>query len=130
MASPQAEPSAQALGESLAALAVQVAALRGQITQINQRLDQAGLHGIVRYGVEARSQRSKRYARVMTREIILATDFDIEATGCQLIESRLAQSSKVRVVKPLAGGYTEALLLLCDNAADDGVAENNGHKGQ
>ena len=31
MTSPQAEPSAQALGESLAALAVQVAALRGQI---------------------------------------------------------------------------------------------------
>jgi hypothetical protein len=33
MASPQAEPSAQALGESLAALAVQVAALRGQVAQ-------------------------------------------------------------------------------------------------
>ena len=31
MTSPQAEPPAQALGESLAALAVQVAALRGQI---------------------------------------------------------------------------------------------------
>ena len=43
MTSPQAEPSAQALGESLAALAVQVAALRGQIAMINQRLDQAGL---------------------------------------------------------------------------------------
>ena len=45
MTSPQAEPSAQALGESLAALAVQVAALRGQIAQINQRLDRAGLRG-------------------------------------------------------------------------------------
>jgi hypothetical protein len=45
MASPQAEPSAQALGESLAVLAVQVAALRGQITQINQRPDRAGLRG-------------------------------------------------------------------------------------
>jgi hypothetical protein len=45
MTSPQAEPSAQALGESLAALAVQVAALRGQIAMINQRLDQAGLRG-------------------------------------------------------------------------------------
>jgi hypothetical protein len=45
MTSPQAEPSAQALGESLAALAVQVAALRGQVTLINQRLDQAGLRG-------------------------------------------------------------------------------------
>jgi hypothetical protein len=45
MASPQAEPSAQALGESLAALAAQVAALRGQVTQINQRLDRAGLCG-------------------------------------------------------------------------------------
>ena len=45
MTSPQAEPSAQALGESLAALAVQVAALRGQIAQVNQRLDRAGLRG-------------------------------------------------------------------------------------
>ena len=45
MTSPQAEPPAQALGESLAALAVQVAALRGQIAMINQRLDQAGLRG-------------------------------------------------------------------------------------
>ena len=45
MTSPQAEPSAQALGESLAALAAQVAALRGQIAMINQRLDQAGLRG-------------------------------------------------------------------------------------
>ena len=43
MTSPPAEPSAQALGESLAALAVQVAALRGQITQVKQRLDRAGL---------------------------------------------------------------------------------------
>ena len=45
MTSPQAEPSAHALGESLAALAVQVAALRGQIALINRRLDQAGLRG-------------------------------------------------------------------------------------
>ncbi len=45
MSSPQAEPSAQALGESLAALAAQVAALRGQIAHVNQRLDQAGLRG-------------------------------------------------------------------------------------
>ena len=45
MTSPQAEPPAQALGESLAALAVQVAALRGQIAQVNQRLDRAGLRG-------------------------------------------------------------------------------------
>jgi hypothetical protein len=44
MTSPPAEPGAQALGESLAALAAQVAALRGQIAQINQRLDRAGLH--------------------------------------------------------------------------------------
>ncbi len=43
--SPQAEPPARALGESLAALAVQVAALRGQVAQINERLDRAGLHG-------------------------------------------------------------------------------------
>ena len=45
MTSPTAEPSAQALGESLAALAVQVAALRSQIAQINDRLDRAGVHG-------------------------------------------------------------------------------------
>jgi hypothetical protein len=45
MTKPQAEPSAQPLGESLAALAMQVAALRGQVALINQRLDQAGLHG-------------------------------------------------------------------------------------
>ena len=45
MASPPPEPSAQALGESLAALAVQVAALRGQVAQVNERLDQAGLCG-------------------------------------------------------------------------------------
>jgi hypothetical protein len=43
MTSPQAEPPAQALSESLAALAIQVAALRGQIAQVNQRLDRAGL---------------------------------------------------------------------------------------
>ena len=43
MTSPQAEPPAQALGESLAALAVQVAALRGQVTLVSQRLDRAGL---------------------------------------------------------------------------------------
>ena len=47
MTSPQAEPPAQALGESLAALAVQVAALRDQIAQVNQRLDRAGLRGDV-----------------------------------------------------------------------------------
>jgi hypothetical protein len=41
----QAEPSGQALGESLAALAAQVAALRGQIALINERLAQAGLRG-------------------------------------------------------------------------------------
>ncbi len=43
MANPQAEPSTQALGESLAALAAQVAALRGQIAQVNERLDRCGL---------------------------------------------------------------------------------------
>jgi hypothetical protein len=45
MTSPQAESPAQALGESLAALAAQVAALRGQVTLVNQRLDRAGLRG-------------------------------------------------------------------------------------
>lgn len=38
-----AEPSPRALSESLAALAAQVADLRGQIRTINDRLDQAGL---------------------------------------------------------------------------------------
>jgi hypothetical protein len=38
------DPSPQALGESLAALAAQVADLRGQIRVLNERLDQAGLH--------------------------------------------------------------------------------------
>ena len=38
-----AEPSPRALGESLAALAVQLADLRGQIRATNERLDQAGL---------------------------------------------------------------------------------------
>ena len=38
-----AEPSPRVLGESLAALAVQVADLRGQIRAINERLDDAGL---------------------------------------------------------------------------------------
>ena len=45
MTSPHAEPPAQALGESLAALAGQVAALRSQVTLINERLDRAGLRG-------------------------------------------------------------------------------------
>jgi hypothetical protein len=40
---PPAEPSPRALGESLAALAAQVADLRGQIHALNARLDQAGL---------------------------------------------------------------------------------------
>jgi hypothetical protein len=45
MTNPEAEPSGRALGESLAALAVQVAALRGQVSLINKRLDRAGLRG-------------------------------------------------------------------------------------
>jgi len=38
-----AEPSPRALGESLAALAAQLADLRGEIRAINARLDRAGL---------------------------------------------------------------------------------------
>jgi hypothetical protein len=38
-----AEPTPRALGESLAALAAQIADLRGQIRAIGERLDQAGL---------------------------------------------------------------------------------------
>jgi hypothetical protein len=46
MTSPQAEPpSAQGLGESLAARAAQVAALRGQIALISRRLERAGIRG-------------------------------------------------------------------------------------
>ena len=39
-----ADPSPRALGESLAALAAQVAELRGQVRALHERLDQAGLH--------------------------------------------------------------------------------------
>ena len=42
-AAPPAEPSPRALGESLAALATQLADLRSQVHAINARLDQAGL---------------------------------------------------------------------------------------
>ena len=42
-ADPPAEPSPRALGESLAALAAQLADLRGEIRVINERLDQGGL---------------------------------------------------------------------------------------
>ncbi len=42
-ATPPADPSPRALGASLAALAAQLADLRGQIQVINARLDQAGL---------------------------------------------------------------------------------------
>jgi hypothetical protein len=47
MSSPPAEPSPRALGESLAALAAQLADLRGQVHAINDRLDQAGLRAEV-----------------------------------------------------------------------------------
>ncbi|MGH3170759.1 MAG: hypothetical protein ACRDN0_33415, partial [Trebonia sp.] len=46
-AAPAADPSPRAMGESLAALAVQVVDLRGQIRALNERLDQAGLHADV-----------------------------------------------------------------------------------
>ena len=39
-----ADPSPRALGESLAALAAQLADLRGQVRALGDRLDQAGLH--------------------------------------------------------------------------------------
>ena len=45
MTGPPAEPGTQALAESLAALAAQLADLRGQVAQVNQRLDRAGLRG-------------------------------------------------------------------------------------
>ena len=45
MSGPPAEPGVQALGESLAALAAQLADLRSQVAQVNQRLDRAGLRG-------------------------------------------------------------------------------------
>jgi hypothetical protein len=40
---PPADPSPRALGESLAALAAQLADLRGQVHALNERLDRAGL---------------------------------------------------------------------------------------
>ena len=43
MSSPAGEPSLRDVGESLAALAAQIADLRGQIHAIGTRLDQAGL---------------------------------------------------------------------------------------
>ena len=43
MTSPPAGPPLQALGESLAALAAQVADLRSQVALISQRLDRAGI---------------------------------------------------------------------------------------
>jgi hypothetical protein len=46
-ADPPAEPSPRALGESLAALAAQLADLRSEIRAINERLDQAGLRADV-----------------------------------------------------------------------------------
>ena len=42
-AAPAADPSPRALGESLAALAAQLADLRSQVRAVNERLDQAGL---------------------------------------------------------------------------------------
>src|SRR5580704_12009760 len=45
MSGPSAEPGTQALAESLAALAAQLADVRGQVAQVNQRLDRAGLRG-------------------------------------------------------------------------------------
>jgi hypothetical protein len=42
-ATPPTESSHQALSEALAALAIQVVALRGKVSLINVRLDQAGL---------------------------------------------------------------------------------------
>jgi hypothetical protein len=45
MTSPPSEPSPKVLSETVAALAVQIAALRGQVSLINKRLDQAGLKG-------------------------------------------------------------------------------------
>jgi hypothetical protein len=41
---PPADPSPRALSQSLAALAAQLADMRGQVHAINERLDQAGLH--------------------------------------------------------------------------------------
>jgi hypothetical protein len=50
-ADPPPEPTSGALGESLAALAMQVAALRGQVAMINARLDQAGIDADVNLAV-------------------------------------------------------------------------------
>ena len=52
IADPPAEPSPRALGESLAALAAQLADLRSEIRAINERLDEAGLRERARRGGE------------------------------------------------------------------------------
>jgi hypothetical protein len=45
-------------------------------------------------------------------------DVDLETVGRSLIEARLPHSSSVTVVKSLAGGYSDARVLLCDIASD------------
>jgi hypothetical protein len=44
MTNPAADPPPASVDKSLAALAIQVTALRGQVRLINTRLDQAGIH--------------------------------------------------------------------------------------
>ena len=68
-ADPPAEPSPRALGESLAALAVQVADLRGQVDAINERLDRAGLRaGLDRDTYHARLAELRQWADTVLRQ--------------------------------------------------------------
>jgi hypothetical protein len=67
-----AEPTPQALSEGLAALAMQVAALRGQISLINARLDQDEGHPLDRVDelAAARLERQSVIGRVPVTMII------------------------------------------------------------
>jgi hypothetical protein len=68
-AAPPADPSPRALGESLAALAVQVADLRGQVRDINEWLDQAGLRaGLDRDTYHAQMAGLRHWADTVLRE--------------------------------------------------------------
>jgi hypothetical protein len=61
------EPPPQATGETMAALAVQVAALRGQVSLLSKRLDQAGL----REGLDL-AARFEQLARTVTDTLAAA----------------------------------------------------------
>ena len=92
-----AEPTPRALGESLAALAEQIADLRGQIRTINERLDQAGLRADV--NLPARFE-----ALAQTVADALEAEEDVELMQPQLIGSgidRRSMEDEVDVLSPI-----------------------------